>query len=52
MEEKYRSIDTEQHNVETGSKGLFHVSVTRGGSEYTMGRVVRLESSGEISGVN
>ena len=35
-----------------GLKGIFHVSATRGGSDYTMGRVVRLESSGEILGAN
>ena len=49
---EYRSIYVEQHNVETGMKGLLHVSATRGGSAYDMGRVVRLESSGEILGAN
>ena len=29
---------------------MFHVSDTRGRSDYTMGRVVRMESSGEILG--
>ena len=29
-------------------KDLFQVSDTRGGGEYTVGRVVSLESSGEI----
>ena len=29
-------------------KGLFHVSDTRKGSDYTMRMVDRLESSGEI----
>ena len=33
-------------------KGLFSVSDTHGGSDYTMGRVVRLESSGKILRVN
>ena len=33
-------------------KGFFHVSDTRGESDYTMGRVVRLENSGEIFGAN
>ena len=33
-------------------KGLFHVSDTRGGDDYTMGRVVMLESSGEILAAN
>ena len=40
----------EQHNVETELKCLLHVSAIRGGSDYTMKRVVRLESSGEIVG--
>ena len=31
-------------------KGLFHVFDTRRGNDYTMGRVIRLESSGEILG--
>ena len=29
-------------------KGLFHVFDTRGGGDYIMGRVVRLESSGKM----
>ena len=35
-------------------KGLFHVKVldTRGECDYTVGRVVRLESSGEILRAN
>jgi len=33
-------------------KGLLHVSDTRGGSDYTMGRVVRLENASEILGAN
>ena len=33
-------------------KGWFHVSDTRGGGDYTMARIVRLESSGEILGAN
>ena len=33
-------------------KGLIHVSATRGGSDYAMGRVVRLENSGEILGAD
>ena len=33
-------------------KILFHVSDTRGRSDYTVGRVVRLENSGEIMGAN
>ena len=33
-------------------KGLFHISVTRGGSDFTMGSVVRLESFGKILGTN
>ena len=28
--------------------GLFHVSDTRGGGDYILGKVVMLESSGEI----
>ena len=35
-----------------GLKGVFHVSDTRGGSYYTMGKFVRLESSGEVLGAN
>ena len=35
-----------------GLKSLFHVSATRGGSDYAMIRVVRLESSGEILEAN
>ena len=31
-------------------EGFFHVSDTRGGGDYTVERVVRLESSGEILG--
>ena len=31
-----------------GLKGLLYVSATRGGSDYTMGRVVRLESSDKL----
>ena len=50
MEVEYCSIDTEQHNVETGIEGS--VSDTRGGSDYTMGRAVRLENYGEILGTN
>ena len=30
-------------------KSLFHVPDTRGETDYTMGRLVRLENSGEIS---
>ena len=33
-------------------KGLFQVFYTRWGSDYTMGRIVRLESSGKILGAN
>ena len=33
-------------------KGLIHVTNTRGGSDFTMGRVVRLESSSEILGAD
>ena len=36
---------------ESGPKGLLHASATREGSDYTMRRVVRLESSGEILGI-
>ena len=35
-----------------GLKGLFYVSVARGGSDYTIGRVVMLKSSGEILEAN
>ena len=45
-------IDAEQHNVETEIEGLFHVSATLGGKDYTMGRVIKLESSSEILGTN
>ena len=38
--------------LKPGLKGLFYVSDTLGRSDYTMGRVVRLESSGEILGAN
>ena len=48
MRVEYCSIVAEQHNVEIETEGLLHVSATRGGSDYTMVRVVRLESSGEI----
>ena len=33
-------------------KGLFQVSDTRGGVDYTMGRIVKLDNSGEILGAN
>ena len=33
-------------------KDLFHVSYTRGGSDYSVERVVRLENYGEILGAN
>ena len=49
---EYRSIDTEKHDEETEIEDLFHVSDTRKGGNYTVGRVVRLESSGEILGAN
>ena len=37
---------------EPRSEGLNHVSEIRGGGDYTVGRVVRLEGSGEILGTN
>ena len=46
---EYRSIDMDQHNAETEIEGFFLVSDTRGGSDCTVGRVVRLESSGGIN---
>ena len=52
---EYCSIDTEQHDGETEIEEFFLVSDTRGGGDYTVGTVgsvVRLESSGEILGVN
>ena len=33
-------------------KGIFLASDNRGGGDYTVGRVVRLERSGEILGAN
>ena len=47
---EYGLIDTEQHNKECNT--LFHVSDTRGGGDYTVGSVHRLESSWEILRVN
>ena len=48
-----RSTDMEQHDGETEIEGFFSlVSDTRWGGDYTVGRVVRLESSGQILGVN
>ena len=35
-----------------GLKRLLHVSATRGGSDYIMGGVGRLENSGEMLGAN
>ena len=49
---EYCSIDTEQHDGETVIEEFFLVSDTRGGGDYTVGRFVRLESSGEILGAN
>ena len=46
----YRYGETQY--IKPGLKGLFNDSATRGGSDYTMRRVVRLESSGEILGAN
>ena len=37
---------------ETGLKCLLHVSAARGGSDYIVGRVGRLESSGEMLGAS
>ena len=31
---------------------MFHVSVTRGGSDYILGKDIRLENSGKILGSN
>ena len=49
MWEEYRWIDKIK---EQGLKGVFHVSGTNWGGDYIVGRVVRLESSGEILGDN
>ena len=41
-----------QHNGKLRLRGLFHVSDTRDGGDYTMVRVVRFESSDQILGAN
>ena len=38
--------------VKTRLEGAFHVSDTQEGGDHTVGRVVRLEISGEILGAN
>ena len=35
--EEYHSIDTEKHDGETEIEGVFLVSDTRGGGDYTVG---------------
>ena len=49
---EYRSTDTEKHDGETEIEEFFLISDSRGEGHYTVGRVVRLESSGEILGAN
>ena len=48
----FRSIDAEQHNVETRIEGFVSCFYYPKGSDYTMGRVVGLERYADILGVN